>query len=135
MKKAIFLCSTVILIASFSLNSLAESKSPKLIVVKPAYSQSANEKQNEGPVNTDAQYANPSPREQLYLFWLLGKIISYPIDNIESYVTKKLYSVEIPKLVPAAATNTRPSVSPFDSLNRREIPPAPPVQDGTNPRR
>ncbi|MGC8658390.1 MAG: hypothetical protein ACP5U1_04890 [Desulfomonilaceae bacterium] len=131
MKKAIVICSVIILTAVISISSSAENKNPELIVVKPATSQPAKEIPVEGSVD-NGQYANPSPREQLYVFWLLGQVISYPIDKIESYVTKKLYSLEMPKLVPAAATNARPSVSPFDALNRREIPPAPPVQDPTN---
>ena len=29
----------------------------------------------------------PTPREQMYVFWLIGKVLSYPVDSVESYVT------------------------------------------------
>jgi hypothetical protein len=127
MKKALIIFSTLLLVV-FSLgDSLAENKSSKLISVKPAYEQAAAVPQNSSPAtNIDTQYPDPSPRDQMYIFWLFGKIISYPIDKVESYVTKKLYSPEKPKFVPATAPAS--ASSPFDSINWREIPPAPPVQ-------
>lgn len=127
MKKALITFSTLLLVV-FSLgDSLAENKSPKLISVKPAYDQASSVPQNSSPApNLDTQYPDPSPRDQLYIFWLFGKIISYPIDKVESYVTKKITSPEKPKVVPAAAPAS--ASNPFDSINWREIPPAPPVQ-------
>ena len=127
MKKVIISFSTLLLVV-FSLGeSLAENKSPQLISVKPAYDQASSAPQNSSPApNLDTQYPEPSPRDQMYIFWLFGKIISYPIDKVESYVTKKLYSAEKPKVVPAAAPVS--ASNPFDSINWREIPPAPPIQ-------
>ncbi len=127
MKKVLLIFSTLTLMFFVTGYSRAENKSPKLIPVKPAYNEASYAPQNSGPAPTlDGQYAaDPAPRDQLYVFWLLGKIISYPIDKVESYVSRKLYSVGKPQVVPAAASAS----SPFDSINRREIPPAPPVQD------
>jgi len=126
MKKALLIFSTLTLMVFVTGHSRAENKSPKLIPVKPAYNQASYAPQNSEPAPTlDEQYADPAPRDQLYVFWLLGKIISYPIDKVESYVSRKLNSVGKPEAVPAAASAS----SPFDSINRREIPPAPPVQD------
>ena len=127
MKKALLIFSTLVLILSIIDCSLAQDKTPKLIAVKPAYNQASYTPQNSEPApNLQAQYDDPAPRDQLYVFWLLGRLISYPIDKVESYVSKKLYPVEQPKAVPAAATGSVPS--PFESINRREIPPAPPVE-------
>ncbi len=127
MKKAFLIFSILALMVSVVDCSLAQDKNPKLIAVKPAYDQASNTPQNSEPApNLQAQYDDPAPRDQLYVFWLLGRLISYPIDKVESYVSKKLYPVERPKAVPAAASGSVPS--PFESINRREIPPAPPVE-------
>lgn len=127
MKKALLIFSTLVLILSIIDCSLAQDKTPKLIAVKPAYNQASYTPQNSEPApNLQAQYDDPAPRDQLYVFWLLGRLISYPIDKVESYVSKKLYPVEQPKAVPAAASGS--VQSPFESINRREIPPAPPVE-------
>ncbi|MFH0960882.1 MAG: hypothetical protein V1897_19530, partial [Pseudomonadota bacterium] len=74
--------------------------------------------------------AAPAPRDQLYVFWILGRVISYPIDKLESYISGKFNSVKQPKPIPAAAPGQ--VSSPFDSLHRREIPPAPPVDQKNN---
>ncbi len=130
MKKAILILSILTLVFLFAIYSAAENRSPKLIAVRPAVTQTSQQPQNSGPApELYGQYPDPTPRDQLYVFWLFGKIISYPVDKIESYVSKKLYSVEKPQLVPAAASAPGVVSSPFDSINRREIPPAPPVQD------
>ncbi len=130
MKKAILVLSILTLVFLFAIYSAAENRSPKLIAVKPAVTQTSQQPQNIEPAaGLNGQYPDPTPRDQLYVFWLFGKIISYPIDKVESYISRKLYSVEKPQLVPAAASAPSASSSPFDSLNRREIPPAPPVQE------
>ena len=129
MKKAILIFSILALMVSVVDCSLAQDKNPKLIAVKPAYDQASNTPQNSEPApNLQAQYDDPAPRDQLYVFWLLGRLISYPIDKVESYVTKKLYPADRPKAVPAAASASGSVPSPFESINRREIPPAPPVE-------
>jgi hypothetical protein len=127
MKKAFYLFLFITLVFGVAGYSAAENKSDKLIPVKPPRSEPIAAEQNVGSrINYDTQYADPAPRDQLYVFWILGKVISYPIDKLESYISRKFISVQQPKAVPAAA-NGQVS-NPFDSLNWREIPPAPPVK-------
>jgi hypothetical protein len=136
MRKALLIFSTISLVCLLAIYSAAENRNPKLIAVRPAANQTSQQPQNTEPSpGFDGQYPDPTPRDQLYVFWLFGKIISYPIDKIESYVSKKLYSVEKPQLVPAAASAPGDASSPFDAINRREIPPAPPVQAKSAPNR
>lgn len=127
MKKAFFLFLSLSLVVMLSVNAGAENRNAKLIPVKPATNEAAASPSNlESRTVYEAQYAEPAPRDQLYVFWVLGKVISYPIDKVESYISKKISSLQQPKAVPALAPAS--SSSPFDSLNWREIPPAPPVQ-------
>jgi hypothetical protein len=64
----------------------------------------------------------PAPKDQLYVFWLLGKVISYPVDKVESLIFRsdKIKGDHVPGPV---IVNT----NPFKKLNESEIPPAPPV--------
>ncbi len=69
----------------------------------------------------------PKPSDQLYVFWYLGRIISYPIDTAEAYITSsiaKLRQAPSPVAVPASSP---PLPNPFDSVKWKAIPPAPPV--------
>jgi hypothetical protein len=127
MKKAFYLFLTLILVLVVVGNSGAENKRAQLIPVKPPTIEAPSSVQNvDSGMNSDTQYADPAPRDQLYVFWILGKVISYPIDKIESYISRRINSVQQPKAVPAAAPGR--VYNPFDSLNWREIPPAPPVE-------
>jgi hypothetical protein len=91
-----------------------------LIPVEPVYSEAAAA--NEQLQTNGGAFPQPSPRDQLYVFWFLGKMLSYPVDKIEAYIQSKLNQ---PKAVPASAPS---GANPFDSVNWREIPPAPPVR-------
>lgn len=80
------------------------------------------------PPTSDAEQL-PSPRDQLYVFWVLGKVLSYPFDKVDSYIEhwksrRKAQGQAVPASAPARSEN------PFDSVNWREIPPAPPTEGG-----
>ncbi|MBM4328716.1 MAG: hypothetical protein FJ118_16305 [Deltaproteobacteria bacterium] len=68
----------------------------------------------------------PTPREQMYVFWLMGRAISYPLDRAESYL-KKLSEKATFKQITVKST---PPPNPFDRLDVSEIPPAPPALHG-----
>lgn len=127
MRSGIFIFS-VLVFFPFSLlsvsNSLGDSK---LIQVKPSYAESSYKPADEIQGETGYSYRAPSPRDQMYIFWVLGKMLSYPVDKVEDFITSKLKSRENSKPIAAPAVATsRPN--PFDSVNFREIPPAPPVR-------
>jgi hypothetical protein len=70
----------------------------------------------------------PTPREQMYVFWILGKVLSYPVDKVESYVNDLLKKpLPGPVVKPASAT---PGYNPFEARSFSEIPPAPPARRG-----
>lgn len=90
----------------------------KLIQVKPSYAESSHRPSNEVEGETGYSYRPPSPRDQMYIFWILGKMLSYPIDKVEDFITSKLKSRQAPEPVAAPAVATsRPN--PFDSVNFR----------------
>ncbi len=98
-----------------------------LIKVTPSYHKASyvpgTNRPNPNPVNPPA----PRPKDQMYVFWLLGKALSYPIDKTESYISGL-------RAKAAAKTTAEPAVAPaahnpFKSLSIQEIPPAPPVLD------
>jgi hypothetical protein len=69
----------------------------------------------------------PKPADQLYVFWYLGQMISYPIDTAEAYIRSsiaKLRQAPSPVAIPASSP---PLPNPFDSVKWKAIPPAPPV--------
>ncbi len=118
----------VIILTSVPVIAQADDGPVKLIPVKPAESFETPEPQNsqDGPKST-----YPAPRDQMYVFWIAGRIISFPIDLVESFINKQRakYSTrenKEGKPVPASAGANQ---NPFDKLNWREIPPAPPVLD------
>lgn len=115
----------IIVWASSSCFGQAERADGDLIRVKPSFHEAAYAPGTRPSVSRPVTPSGPSPREQMYVFWILGKMLSYPIDKVESYVRAKL---QRPPIKPAAAPATAPAVSsPFRSLDMREIPPAPPV--------
>lgn len=70
----------------------------------------------------------PTPAEQMYVFWYLGRAISYPVDAVEAYI-KSWLTAPKPVAVPASASSAS---NPFDSVKWRAIPPAPPVTEGAS---
>jgi hypothetical protein len=91
-----------------------------LVHMEQPQEQVANNQQEMNPFAPPA----PTPRDQFYVFWFLGRMISYPIDKLESFIFSKTWRLSPGTPVPASAG---PNSSPFDSLNHKEIPPAPPV--------
>lgn len=94
----------------------------KLIRVTPSYSEASY-------VPEKARHPNspppPTPREQMYVFWVLGKILSYPLDTAESYISTWLNRRQNAPLATPASAGAAPN--PFSTMNEREIPPAPPA--------
>lgn len=104
----------------------SQSADQQLIPVKPSYSEASYSPQQERQQGSAEVSPMPTPRDQMYVFWLLGKALSYPIDKAEALIMntlKKRPSDVVP--VPAAASS---KPSPFASVNWREIPPAPPAK-------
>ena len=100
----------------------AEKDAGSLVPVEPVYNERVPDTPTQQSQPNSAVFPSPSPRDQLYVFWFLGKVLSYPVDRLEAYIHSKLNQ---PKAVPASATSTS---NPFDSVNWREIPPAPPAR-------
>ncbi len=101
-----------------------------LIKVTPSYLETSRPGNTAG-LNSDDPFSAPPPRprDQMYVFWILGKVLSYPVDTVEQFVTKKIRQVSLkPETKPAAAP-----INPFDEVDIREIPPAPPVTDQATP--
>lgn len=97
-----------------------------LIPVKPRYTEAAYTP-SKGTEPTDSEGApTPSPRDQMYVFWILGKMLSYPVDKIESFVLSKLKRTDDSVEATPAGASSQPN--PFQSINWREIPPAPPAR-------
>lgn len=104
-----------------------------LIQVKPSYQEATYiPQQNAGqaaPVTPGPP--PPSPRDQLYVFWLVGKILSYPVDKVEAFIASKLQDFQKPALQPASApASDVKAINPFDAVDTSEIPPAPPALGG-----
>ncbi len=99
--------------------SAEKDSNEELIPVRPSYQEAAY------TPGADAEYTGPKPKDQMYVFWLLGRIISYPVDQAESYVRGLISG---PTVKPAAAP--RPP-DPFADVDKREIPPAPPVKSAS----
>lgn len=103
----------------------AQTTDPNLIPVKPSYSEATYSPRTQQDSETREFTPGPAPRDQLYVFWLLGKALSYPVDKAEAYIMSKLKkSPQEGRPTPAAAAS---SPNPFNSVNWREIPPAPPA--------
>jgi hypothetical protein len=104
----------------------AEPPESNLIRAQPSFPEASS---TTAPAQDPSTEVMPTPREQMYVFWLLGKVLSYPVDTAESYISgmwRKWQSA--PVVQPASA----PAVpNPFDSMSDRHIPPAPPATSGS----
>lgn len=111
----------------------AEQSKEALIRVKPAY-QEATYVPQEHTRQADAVPAGPpppSPRDQMYVFWLVGKILSYPVDRVEAFITSRLQNLQKSTFRPASAPAAEvQAINPFDAVDTSEIPPAPPALAG-----
>jgi hypothetical protein len=127
MSKALLTAFLILLWTASLCLAQAENAGKKLIQVKPGYHEATYVPQAEQPAADPTMPPPPTPREQMYVFWILGKMLSYPIDKAESYVysfAKKSKPQPDGAPIPATATATP---NPFSSVNWSEIPPAPPA--------
>jgi hypothetical protein len=62
----------------------------------------------------------------MYVFWILGKVLSYPVDQLESFIRRQRNKPEVTPIKASAPS----SYNPFKEIEGREIPPAPPVING-----
>jgi hypothetical protein len=106
----------------------APQSEKNLVPVAPSYAQAAyNPQSDQDPVNAEGQRV-PTPREQMYVFWVLGKMISYPVDKAEELIRKQISSLKSPFHPQPVSDQPSSKVgNPFTGVNWREIPPAPPV--------
>ncbi len=122
MAKLFVALSMILIIGCFSCFAQVETGKAKLIQVKPSYQAAAYSPQGNRAADVDDPNG-PTPREQMYVFWLLGKILSYPIDSAEAFIQNRLARPP-DKTGPEA----QPKVAdPFDAVSLRDIPPAPPA--------
>ncbi len=87
----------------------AQSAEKKLIPVRPSYQEAAYTAQSESAADE-----LPSPRDQMYVFWILGRVLSYPFDKAESLIDswkQKRKAPSAPAAVPAAASGPKPFTS------------------------
>jgi hypothetical protein len=103
--------------------SVAEPAGKKLIPVYASYHEAAYV-----PQKAEALDDLPTPRDQMYVFWILGRVLSYPFDKAEEYVDSFKNRRKV-QAVPATAPARSKGPNPFMSSNWREIPPAPPVNE------
>jgi len=103
--------------------SQAEDQRRNLVPVKPAAEVDAQAAQPARPAA--GGLGQPTAADQLYVFWALGKLISYPFDAADSYIQRyREGSDSDAKAIPAAAPG---AANPFDAVKLGQIPPAPPV--------
>ncbi len=111
-----------ILIALLTISPcLAQATGKKLIPVVPSYHEAAYVPQKDEVVDE-----LPSPRDQMYVFWILGRVLSYPFDKAEAYIDSIKNKPKV-QAVPATAPAAVTAPNPFLSVNWKEIPPAPPA--------
>jgi len=126
MAKTVLLLLPIMLWTALTCFGQAQMEEKKLIPVKPSYHEASYVPhagdQGPGPVFP----APPTPREQMYIFWILGKMLSFPIDKAESFIRERINRPSKgAETAPAAASSP---ANPFNSVNWKEIPPAPPVK-------
>lgn len=75
------------------------------------------------PEQSASGVVEPTPRDQMYVFWILGRMISYPFDKAEAVITnfknKRAAAAERKKLSDSGGPT---------SIHWNEIPPAPPAR-------
>ena len=97
-----------------------------LIRVTPSHHEALSAPNTNKPDGASNVLGPPTPREQMYVFWILGKALSYPVDRIESYVLHKLKRSSKKQ----APINLSSVPNPFEAADMSQIPPAPPVTAG-----
>lgn len=105
------------------MHCLAESG---LIPVKPSYAEASYTLSKTTDTPDIEAASTPSPKDQMYVFWILGKMLSYPVDKVESFIVSKMKRYSDSVAPSPAGASAQPN--PFQSINWREIPPAPPAK-------
>ncbi len=95
----------------------------KLIPVQPGYQQAAYAPGKGPDAKRMLSDREPTPSDQMYVFYYLGKALSYPIDKVESAI---FGSKEKKKKTKVAA----PVIDPFEAAKLKQVPPAPPARKG-----
>jgi hypothetical protein len=103
--------------------AIAQNTDQKLIRVRPSYSE---ETQAPRAVPHPNEPQAPTPRQQMYVFWILGHVLSYPIDTAESYISDWIGRWRHEPVATPASAPAGPS--PFDSLRTGQIAPAAPAR-------
>lgn len=94
-----------------------------LIRIPPPHEESENGP-DQGSTPDSATPPVPSPADQMYVFWAVGKLISLPVDIAEACFTR-LRQRFTQKPVPVPASGV--AENPFTAIERGRVPPAPPV--------
>ena len=114
---------TVTLAISVVALSQAEDQRRNLVPVKPAAEIDAQAAQQQRP--PAGGLGQPTAADQLYVFWALGKLISYPFDAADRYIQRYREGADSEaEAIPAAAPGAS---NPFEAVKLGQIPPAPPV--------
>lgn len=125
MSRWLLIVVTIILALSSVLSSQAENQRRNLVPVKPA-TQIDNEAAEQAR-SAAARQGQPTAADQLYVFWVIGKLISYPFDAADAYIQRfREGADDDARAVPAAAPGAS---NPFDAVKLGQIPPAPPVSN------
>lgn len=118
---------SAVLIGLAGPGNTAETGRNELIPVTPSYREASFAPTEEPQVSDPYGTAMPAPRDQLYVFWILGRIISYPIDRAESFISDRLKKRSAAPAAQPQPQTASSGPNPFNSVNWSEIPPAPPV--------
>ena len=128
MMKIVLVMALALVLGAAPVFGQPEKADKDLIKVFPSYQEASyvpSRSGETGPTNTISQ---PSPKDQMYVFWFLGRALSYPVDKVESLVSNwRAKRAEKAIATPASSSGVP---NPFDSVKWREIPPAPPAVAG-----
>ena len=122
MSRWLLILLAIALLPFAALPGQAEDQRGNLVPVKPAAV--TPETQPTGAPPAAGSLGQPTAADQLYVFWLMGKLISYPFDALDTCIQRLRERPEAVRAIPAAAPG---SPNPFDSVKLGQIPPAPPV--------
>lgn len=123
MFRSALICLLIVLAIAGTCLAEPSNKPANLIPVRAPEAESPSAVAEEQQPSLDPNAAvKPSPSEQMYVFWLVGKMLSYPVDTMEAYVRDFMKRSQ-PKVVPASAGPD----NPFENRDWSQIPPTPPV--------
>jgi hypothetical protein len=124
------ICAAMLVIMALGpvLSLSADEPAKKLIAVRPNFHEAENVPDGRQAVDFESEQRFPTPREQMYVFWLVGRVLSYPVDKAESAVRGWLEKRKGRAAnAPAQLEDGR---NPFDSVDFGALPPAAPALAG-----